>query len=122
MSLRLEFSFELDPASAFEGMTLAGLRVFRGCGRWLLIVLFAAQSIVMPLGVIALYVMSSVLVRGDIPQNTWILIGFGLFGSLSIAVSGIVLIPPLSAFEDKAAMLHINEQVNELFEAGRGGV
>lgn len=42
--------------------------------------------------------------------------------SIGVAVSGIVLILPLSAFVDELAMERVFMQVNKLFEQGRDGV
>ena len=172
--------FQLDPKSAFEGMVMSGQRVFRGRGRWILMALFALQSVIIPLGFLGLYFVGYVLWFGTPPRGRTGLILFGLLGgvfgffvnrivyqkmarivcnsnfgrggrmefddaglvlntnnsewrtgwgdveevllgkrSLSIGISGIVLILPLSAFESKQQMQSVYEDVSALFEQGR---
>lgn len=176
----LDFNFKLDPKSAFEGMTLAGKRVFQGPGKVGLYAMFAVQAIVAPLGFIGIYMVGVLLILGKLPDSQiWMVVAalmggaFGMFvnqvvyrrmarmvcesefggggrmwfdetgvqlemkashwrtgwqdveevligkRSLSIAVSGIVLTLPLSAFVDRVDMQVVYEQIVELFEQGK---
>lgn len=176
----LEFDFELDPKSTYEGMLLGGQRVYRGRGRLVLYGLYFECFVLAPLGCIALYVIGASMLWGELPEGVhWIflaslpgfLIGrylnesayrrlarmicqskFGRAGHMrfdaeglsvkteaslwqtgwrdveevligkhciSIAISGIVLILPLSAFENKADMQRTHKTLNSMFDHGR---
>lgn len=78
----IELHFTLDAKSALEGMVMAGKRVFHGRGRALMIGLMLLQSVITPLGFMALYIVLSLLTGGAIPKGGIGFVVAGITGGL----------------------------------------